>query len=146
MLLRRFCCTHCNIFMSTNAKRAIRILLVDDHQVIRAGLRMLLESRPGMTVVGEAGTRADAITMASREKPDIILLDLDLGRSGSGIASCPSCYPQPVMSYPDVDRRADLSAPARSPSRSHGISAGKPLRSSSSHREVYAGEVWLDAH
>src|SRR5262249_19937594 len=65
--------------MATNNRKSIRILLVDDHLVVRAGIRMLLDSRPGLTVVGEAGTRADALTAASREKPDIILLDLDFG-------------------------------------------------------------------
>lgn len=57
----------------------IRVLLVDDHAVVRAGLRMLLESQPGLSVVGEACDRAGAVPLASREQPDIVLLDLDLG-------------------------------------------------------------------
>jgi DNA-binding NarL/FixJ family response regulator len=54
-------------------------LLIDDHVIVRAGLRMLIESHEGMSVVGEAATRVDALAIAAREKPDIILLDLDLG-------------------------------------------------------------------
>jgi len=57
----------------------IRVLLVDDHAVVRAGLRMLIESRPGLAVVGEAANGGDALTVAAREQPDLVLLDFDLG-------------------------------------------------------------------
>ena len=71
--------------MATPAVNSIRILLVDDHAVVRAGLRMIIQSRPGMTIVGEAGSRDDALALAGSERPDIILLDLDLG-GDSGMA------------------------------------------------------------
>ena len=57
----------------------IRIMIVDDHAVIRAGLRMLIEQDHTMTVVAMAGTPAEALTLAAAEKPDIIVLDLILG-------------------------------------------------------------------
>ena len=57
----------------------IRIMIVDDHAVIRAGLRMLIEQDQAMTVVAMAGTPAEALTLAAAEKPDIIVLDLILG-------------------------------------------------------------------
>lgn len=57
----------------------IRVLIVDDHKIIRDGLRDLISSRQGMTVVGDAGNRADALSAAARERPNIIVLDLDLG-------------------------------------------------------------------
>jgi len=57
---------------------SIRILLVDDHRVMRLGLRLLIENQPGLTVVGEASGRTDALEVAEREQPDIILLDLTL--------------------------------------------------------------------
>jgi two-component system, NarL family, nitrate/nitrite response regulator NarL len=56
----------------------IRVLIVDDHELVRTGLRLLLERHPSMTVVGEAANRADVLAIAVREQPDIILLDLDL--------------------------------------------------------------------
>lgn len=66
----------------------IRILLVDDHKIIREGLRDLISSRRGMTVVGDAGSRAEAVKLAASERPDIIVLDLDLGRE-SGLDLIP---------------------------------------------------------
>ncbi|HEY8186700.1 MAG TPA: response regulator transcription factor [Pyrinomonadaceae bacterium] len=57
---------------------SIRILLVDDHRVMRLGLRLLIEKQQGLTVVGEASGRTDALEVAEREQPDIILLDLTL--------------------------------------------------------------------
>jgi two-component system nitrate/nitrite response regulator NarL len=65
--------------MASRTPSAIRILVVDDHAVVRAGLRMIIQSREGMTVVGEAGNRDEALSHAASEHPDIILLDLDLG-------------------------------------------------------------------
>lgn len=56
----------------------IRILLVDDHTVMRLGLRLLIENQHGLMVVGEASGRTDALEVAEREQPDIILLDLTL--------------------------------------------------------------------
>jgi len=58
---------------------SLRVLLVDDHGIMRAGLRMLLESQPGLTVVGEAATCADALALATDTHPEVIVLDLDLG-------------------------------------------------------------------
>jgi len=66
-------------------EKPIRILLIDDHVVVRAGLRLIIQSRPDMTIVGEAGDRDDALALAASEHPDIVLLDLDLG-GDSGMA------------------------------------------------------------
>lgn len=61
---------------------SIQILLADDHGVIRAGLRALLEGFPDMTVVGEASDGAEAIAKAFELKPDIILMDLSMPNIG----------------------------------------------------------------
>lgn len=54
----------------------IRILIADDHAVIRSGLRLLLESRPDLQVVGDVGTGRDTIEQALRLQPDVLLLDI----------------------------------------------------------------------
>lgn len=71
--------------MATPATNPIRVMLVDDHPVVRAGVRMIVEGRSEMKVVGEADNRDDALALAASERPDIILLDLDLGGE-SGMA------------------------------------------------------------
>jgi len=57
----------------------MRVLLVEDHAIVLAGVRMLLETEPGITIVGAATTVAEALALAARIQPEIILLDLDLG-------------------------------------------------------------------
>ncbi len=58
----------------------IRILLADDHAVLRAGLRALLDARADMTVIGEATDGADLLPLAHDSQPDVILLDLTMPR------------------------------------------------------------------
>ena len=73
--------------MLTTKIQAIRVLLVDDHEVIRVGLRTVLGQTQGVTVVGEAGTMADAIQQTQRLRPDVILMDVRLP-DGSGVEAC----------------------------------------------------------
>ena len=56
----------------------IRILLVDDHAVLRAGLRALLDAEYGLEVVGEAGTGEDGVSMSERLRPDVVVMDLSM--------------------------------------------------------------------
>jgi two-component system response regulator NreC len=62
----------------TEHGQRLRILLVDDHRVVRAGLRMLLEAEPDLDVVDEAGDVRDAVFKARRHTPDLIVLDVML--------------------------------------------------------------------
>ena len=57
----------------------IRTVIVDDHKVVREGLRMLVETQDDMVVAAQAGTFAEALAAVEREKPDVVILDLDLG-------------------------------------------------------------------
>src|SRR5215510_14483286 len=75
--------------MSMSPPPSIRVLIVDDHGIMRAGLRMLLESQPGLAVVGEADTCAEALALATGTQPDVIVLDPDLGGENA-IASIPT--------------------------------------------------------
>lgn len=65
----------------------LRLVLVDDHQVVRLGLRTLLAGEPDISVVGEAGTAAAAIAVVEQTQPDIVLMDVRLPDQ-SGIAAC----------------------------------------------------------
>lgn len=55
------------------------VLVVDDHPVVRAGLVALLSTRPGLQVVGEAGSEVEALAVWERTRPDVVLMDLRLG-------------------------------------------------------------------
>ncbi len=68
-------------------EQPIRILIVDDHEVVREGLRALLRRRANLTVVGEAETVASAIEQARSMKPDVVIMDLRLP-DGSGVEAC----------------------------------------------------------
>ena len=65
----------------------IRVLLVDDHEIVRRGLQAILERNPEITVVGEAGTVAGAVQEAARVRPDVVVMDLRLP-DGSGVDAC----------------------------------------------------------
>ena len=70
-----------------NAEVRIRVLLVDDHPIVRDGLRHIQEMEPRLTIVAEAGTRKGAVETAQRERPDVILMDVRLP-DGDGIEAC----------------------------------------------------------
>ncbi|MER5747270.1 response regulator [Streptomyces sp. NPDC059913] len=63
----------------------VRILLCDDHVVVRAGLLALLGSEPDIEVVGEAGSGEEAVALAAKLTPDVVLMDLQLGAGIDGV-------------------------------------------------------------
>ncbi|MGW7071428.1 response regulator [Streptomyces sp. NPDC054855] len=63
----------------------VRLLVCDDHIVVRAGLLALLGSAPDIEVVGEAGTGEEAIALAAKLTPDVVLMDLQLGEGMDGV-------------------------------------------------------------
>ena len=77
------------------ASQLPRVLIVDDHPVVRMGLRALIEQTGRYEIVGEAGTPAEAMQAAVRARPDIMILDLMLGgRSGADlVAQCLAAVP-----------------------------------------------------
>src|SRR4051812_39753808 len=60
------------------ANMPTRLLLVDDHQIVRKGLRAILEQQPTLQIVGEANTGLEAVEMAIRLKPEVVLMDISL--------------------------------------------------------------------
>ena len=65
----------------------VRIFLLDDHEVVRRGVKDLLESEPGWTVVGEASTAAEALARVPALRPDVAVLDVRLP-DGDGVSVC----------------------------------------------------------
>jgi two-component system nitrate/nitrite response regulator NarL len=127
--------------------RPIRILMIDDHAVLRTGLRMIIENHAGMIVVGEAENRSESLAAIANEAPDIILLDLDLGDE-NGL----DLLPELIATVPDariilltglrdpqVQRRAILLG-------AMGLVSKQKAADTliQAIKKVYAGEVWLD--
>jgi len=93
----------------TTAAPIIRLLVVDDHEVVRQGLVAMLDRRPGFQVVAEAGSVADAIAEARRHQPDLVVMDVRLP-DGSGVEACreiraelPDTRVIMLTSYPDEE-------------------------------------------
>jgi two-component system response regulator DevR len=89
--------------------RPLRLLVVDDHEVVRQGLVSLLERREHFQVVAEAGTAAEAVEMARKFEPDLVVMDVRLP-DGSGIEACreiraefPTTRVVILTSYPDEE-------------------------------------------
>jgi DNA-binding NarL/FixJ family response regulator len=89
--------------------RTLRLLVVDDHEIVRQGLVALLDRREGFQVVAEAGTVAESIEAARRHEPDIVVMDVRLP-DGSGIEACreiraerPETRVVMLTSYPDEE-------------------------------------------
>ena len=91
------------------AAPVLRLLIVDDHEVVRQGLVALLARREAFQIVAEAGTVAEAVAMAHRFEPDIVVMDVRLP-DGSGIEACreiraerPATRVVMLTSYPDEE-------------------------------------------
>ena len=95
--------------MTDAPERPLRLLVVDDHEVVRQGLVALLDRRPGFEVVAHAGTVREAISQAARFEPDVVVMDVRLP-DGSGIEACreiratrPETRVVMLTSYPDEE-------------------------------------------
>jgi DNA-binding NarL/FixJ family response regulator len=129
------------------AKAPIRILIVDDQLVVRAGLHMLIERNPGMKIVALASNRLEALGMAFRESLDLIILDLDLGGQ-----SAVTFLPQ--LCEAAKDARVLVLTGVRDPDTYRQViqlgAMGVVLKEDAPNmlikaiEKVHAGEVWLD--
>ena len=95
--------------MSDASLPALRLVVVDDHEVVRQGLVALLDRRDAFQVVGEAGNVEEAMTVVRRMKPDLVIMDVRLP-DGSGIEACrdirsemPEVRIVILTSYPDEE-------------------------------------------
>jgi DNA-binding NarL/FixJ family response regulator len=134
--------------VSPEKRERIRVLLVDEHKVFREGVRLLLETRAKMQVVGEAGDCGNAISLAGREQPDVILIGLDMGQGQDPI----DCFPRLQAVAPkgrilvltgvkdsEIQRRAlREGAVGLIHKTQDGDTVIKAIE------KVHAGEAWLD--
>ncbi|GAC1446824.1 MAG: two-component system response regulator MnoR [Pyrinomonadaceae bacterium] len=72
--------------------RRIRVILVDDHAIIRSGLRAVFSKQPQIEIIGEAATGGAALALTAKSKPDVVLLDLDLGDGDESGALIPQLH------------------------------------------------------
>ncbi|GAA1737940.1 response regulator transcription factor [Isoptericola hypogeus] len=90
----------------------IGVLLVDDHHVVRAGLRALLDSQPDIEVVGQASSGEEALGEVARAAPDVVVMDLELGEGMDGVAATRAVRAArpnlPVLVFSAYDTDADV--------------------------------------
>jgi DNA-binding NarL/FixJ family response regulator len=131
--------------MNANTDSPIRILLVDDHAVVREGVRALLEEQPDMAIVGEAGNGADALLQLAALAPDVVVLDMKMPgipavQTIAEIKRLHACHVMVFTSYAEDSQVRDaLSAGAT------GYLLKDTLRDDlvRAVREVAAGRAWL---
>jgi len=90
----------------------VRLLLADDHPVVRAGLRAVLETEPGIEVVAEAATAEEAVVRAGQGDIDVVLMDLQFGRGMNGAEATAAITARPsaprVLIVTTYDTDADM--------------------------------------
>jgi DNA-binding NarL/FixJ family response regulator len=125
-----------------------RILIIEDEEIVREGLSLLVNHQPGFRVVGAASTIKDALTIAEREQPDVALLDIKLGNE-DGI----DCLPQMQTVSPKT-RALILTGLSDIETHYAAVSQGAmgivrkiegPDILMNAIRKVLAGEVWFSS-
>jgi DNA-binding NarL/FixJ family response regulator len=133
--------------MTDPTREPIRILIVDDHAVVRAGLRMLIDQNPTMKVIGVAGNRSEALAIAASEQPNLIILDILLGDE-DGLAILPE-----LRAVVKDTRVLVLTGMRGSESQRRAMLAGAMGVVLKEHAaevlikaidKVHQGEVWMD--
>ena len=128
----------------------LRLLIADDHAVVRAGLRALLDGEPDLDVIAEAGSGEEAVRLAAQLTPDVALMDLRFAGAGSGIdgveavrrlaARAPGVAVVMLTSYAG---RADVVRALEAGARGYVLKAGAPEEFFQAVRTAAGGSVGL---
>ena len=125
----------------------IRVLLADDHAVLRAGLKLLVNHEQDMEVVAEAGTFGEAIRLASLSKPDVVTLDLTMP-GGNGVDKieqvCRACSTARVLVLTMHDDPAYLRAALSAGASGYVVKKAADTELLGAIRAVHAGRVFVD--
>ncbi len=133
--------------MSAAISAPIGVLIVDDHAVVRAGLRMLIDQDPDMKVISVAGNRSEALAAAKNDQPNVIILDIVLGDE-DGLSLLPE-----LRAVAPNSRVLVLTGLRSSESQRQAMRAGAMGIVLKEHavevlikaiKKVHHGEVWLD--
>lgn len=125
----------------------IRVALCDDHPVVRAGVRALIDSQDGLLVVGEADDLASAVQMCRTEQPDVVLMDLSLGTEEGGAditAALGRLDPAPeVLVLTTYDTEADILRAMDAGARGYLLKDAPPAELFAAIRATAKGETVL---
>lgn len=126
----------------------IRIVLVDDHPVLRAGLRALLTGQPDLHVVGEADGLSRALRVVTEEHPEVVLMDLSLGTAGPGGAEATvalRALPEPpeVLVLTTYDTESDILRALEAGARGYLLKDAPPEELFAGIRATARGETVL---
>ncbi|MEV0316922.1 response regulator [Streptomyces sp. NPDC050658] len=114
----------------THTPPPVRLLVCDDHVVVRAGLLALLGSAPDIEVVGEAGTGEEAVALAAKLTPDVVLMDLQLGEGIDGVEATrritASGTPPHVLVLTTYDTDADITRAIEAGATGYLLKAERP--------------------
>lgn len=123
------------------------VLLVDDHPVVRSGLRAVIDAQPGLSVIGEAADGAEAVAAAARLVPDVVVCDLRLGAGMDGIATAAALrgLPRPpaVLMLTTFDSEADIVAAVRAGAAGYLVKDASPGTICAAISAVARGESYL---
>ncbi|WP_188193031.1 response regulator [Nonomuraea sp. SYSU D8015] len=125
----------------------IRIVIADDQAMVRAGLRMVVDSDPGMEVVGEAADGREAIAVARRTRPDIVLMDISMPRL-DGLSAAKELLDAPappkIITLTTFDTDENLYAALRAGTSGFLLKVSPPEQLLEAIRVVHAGDALLD--
>jgi DNA-binding NarL/FixJ family response regulator len=125
----------------------ITVLLVDDHPIVRAGLRALFDNHPDVQVVGEAASGEEAVALAGHLHPDVVLCDLRLGDGLGGVettAALRALEPAPaVIILTTFDRDAEILAAIEAGAAGYLLKDVSPTTILHSLRQAAAGQLVL---
>ncbi|QKG22329.1 response regulator [Actinomadura verrucosospora] len=126
----------------------IRILLVDDHPVVRSGIRAMLLDQPDFALVGEAATGEEGVAEAARLRPDVVLMDLQLGagiHGGEATRRITGAGPRPphVLVLTTFDSDSDILAAIEAGATGYLLKDAPPEKLHAAIRSAAAGDSTL---